>query len=524
MAFLTDDRAQALQVGAVLLFGILVILFTVWQAFVIPDANERVEFTHNQEVQSEMVSLQGTAISTADSGTPQSTSVQLGQQFPSRLLFVNPSPATGTLRTTAIGDGGVQITNANATGLTDEAFWNGTERNYTTRAVEYTPDYRVFQGAPRTVYDNTLLYNAFDRADETNVSAIASQSILSGDTISLVMLAGSYEETGIASVNPSFTPVSTQTETVRVNSSEDDPLTLTIASEVDAETWEETLSDEENFAEATQIDNTIVAIELEGGTYDLRLSKVGLGTGVDTPLPAYLTTTDGFEESVSPGETRSVSVEVRDRFNAPVSDVAVNASVDSGGVFVGEENGEVEVISDELGQATFDFEVGPGVPDGENITLEFGLAEEADALAEDAVDEFEANLTVERDAAQDSQFEVEWVDYSPEGFIECEESDGTLESCDVDYVSGEPESPSFTVEATGPEDTAPQGHVQFAIIDSENAEIEPTNTTIEPDDGDFGDDERSEATVEIVFEDGAKTELVVFGGGDVAVLPIQFNN
>ena len=507
MAFLTDDRAQALQVGAVLLFGILVILFTVWQAFVIPDANERVEFTHNQEVQSEMVSLQGTAISAADSGTPQSTSVQLGQQFPSRLLFVNPSPATGTLRTTAIGDGAVQITNANATGLTDEAFWNGTERNYTTRAVEYTPDYRVFQGAPRTVYDNTLLYNAFDRADETNVSAIASQSIIRDDTISLVMLAGSYEETGIASVNPSFTPVSTQTETVRVNSSEDDPLTLTIASEVDAETWEEVLADEDNVADVTEVDETTVEIELVEGTYELQLSKIGLGTGVDTPRPAYLSVVDTPELTRS--ESGTITVGVLDRYNSLASEnVTVEAEVTDG-----DANVDDSATSGFDGQAEFDIDVGSTA--AESITVEFSFADdEEETLDDDAVESVSVDLPITEPTVGAGEIEIYWAEAS--GDFDCEEEDGALVSCNIDQN----EEGDLTLEALADGDNA-QLHVQFATPDDRIISFNQTDASI--DDPDVGIGQPNQATVEVDSgpQGSENTTIYAFGGGSVAELEIN---
>jgi len=127
MELLGDDRAQAVQVGAVLLFGILVILFAVWQTFVIPDQNEQVEFSHNQEVQSEMVELRGDIVSTADATTPTSASVELGTQFPARLLFINPSPAAGSLQTERVGEGEIRIENAVATqeDSLESAFWNG---------------------------------------------------------------------------------------------------------------------------------------------------------------------------------------------------------------------------------------------------------------------------------------------------------------------------------------------------------------------------------------------------------------
>jgi hypothetical protein len=216
MTLLTAERGQALQVGAVLLFGILVILFSVYQAFVIPDQNERVEFSHNQEVQSEMVELRGAVVSTADATTPASPSLRLGQQFPNRLLFINPSPAAGTLRTVSLGDEVISIGNAIALGdgTGERQYWNGSDRVYESTSLQYAPDYRVFQGAPSTLYDNTVTYNDFAR--ETNTSALSQQAVINGNTITILPLVGEYAESGIRTVTPDIEPVSTRSQSVSI--------------------------------------------------------------------------------------------------------------------------------------------------------------------------------------------------------------------------------------------------------------------------------------------------------------------
>ena len=104
MQFGDDERAAAIQVGAVLLFGILIISMAMYQATVVPDQNEGVEFNHNQEVQGQMQDLRNTVVSVPGGGGGGSVTVELGTRYPSRSLLVNPGPAYGSLRTVGTND------------------------------------------------------------------------------------------------------------------------------------------------------------------------------------------------------------------------------------------------------------------------------------------------------------------------------------------------------------------------------------------------------------------------------------
>lgn len=390
------NRGQALQIGAVLLLGILVVLIAVWQATVIPEQNEQIEFDHNQDVQDQMLELHGEAMATTDSDSSKSASVTLGTDYPSRLLFVNPSDATGTLETANNGE--VIIENADASELDGEQFWDGeTDREYTTTRLDYTPDYNLFGEAPRTVFDHGVLYNAFDGGDVT--LPVSSQSVVSGNTISLVMLDGEYRETGPGSIDPTFDPVSTQTETVRVKAeNEEDPITITLDSEIDADTWEEDiLGDEEYVEDVTGSDE--IEIELaakeddEFVTYDLKLSKIGLGNNVESPDPAYLNEVSGDDDQVVIGEPHTITIDVRDKYNNPMSGITVEGSVtdgDTGGFWersTGTTTTSIEIDTNGQGQAHFQFQ--PGQPGDIELSFE---AVDSDEFIEDGIDEISVSL------------------------------------------------------------------------------------------------------------------------------------
>ncbi len=100
MTFRSDDRGVTVQVGTVLLFATLVVAMSLYQATAIPSQNEGVEFRHNERVQGQMQDVRNSILRTGTTGTSQPTTVTLGTQYPGHVLFVNPPPASGTLRTT----------------------------------------------------------------------------------------------------------------------------------------------------------------------------------------------------------------------------------------------------------------------------------------------------------------------------------------------------------------------------------------------------------------------------------------
>jgi len=164
----TDTRAQSIQIGAVLLFGILIILLSTWQAFGIPNQNEGIEFNHNQDVQQQMTELRTTVNSMPDASVTRSVTLDLGVRYPSRTIFRNPPPVTGTVRTV---DTGKKTYAINITGNpVDEnlaQLWDETDAQYNTGAIEYSPRYNEYQNPPRTIYEHSVVFNKFEREDTT---------------------------------------------------------------------------------------------------------------------------------------------------------------------------------------------------------------------------------------------------------------------------------------------------------------------------------------------------------------------
>ena len=343
-----DDRAVAVQIGAVILLGFLVISLSLYQATIVPDQNERVEFDHSQQLQESLQDLRNGILRTASAERTSPTTVPLGTRYPSRIVAVNPPPSSGRLAT----EPGGNVTLVDATAIDDETadYWNGDDQEYDTQRLSYRPDYSVYQSAPRTTYANSVLYNEFDNG----ARAVTGQRLLEGNLIYVVALNGSYGQSGTQAVSVSPTPVSTSDRTVAVNGDID----IEVTTELSETEWERLLEDQyernggriDDNASGVTVTGETLTIDLVPGTYRLRMAKVGVGTDVSDTDGQYLTVVDGAD-SVTAGGTRRIVLEVRDSYNNPVSGVTVEAAVDGA-------NADIDpgsAISDGQGRVVYEY-------------------------------------------------------------------------------------------------------------------------------------------------------------------------
>jgi hypothetical protein len=344
MRFRDDERGAAVQIGAVLLLGFLVASLSLYQATVVPQQNEAVEFEHNQRVQSDLQGVRNAVLGTAATGTSTPTSVELGTRYASRTLFVNPPPASGRLATSDLGNITVHIASADDL-ATDGAdypetadFWNGTNRTYRTAALSYQPDYARYQNAPTTVYENGVLYNRLDGGSLT----LTGQPVVSGKRISLVALSGSLSRSGTRSLSVNPRAVSVSTRTVSVSNTTNN-VSVVLPTELDADTWRDLLAETGEFDPAAdesdgsyvyRVEDRPEGVELyfeRNATYQLKLAKVGVGSAVGDTDPAYVTSAEDPTAAPFTNRTYPFEVEVRDKYNNPVPTV-VRASAARGDV------------------------------------------------------------------------------------------------------------------------------------------------------------------------------------------------
>lgn len=453
MEFWGDDRAQAIQIGAVLLFGILIISFSTYQAFVVPNQNERIEFNHNQDVQEDLQDVRNAIVSTLGGGVGESVSVSLGTRFPSRAVARNPGPPTGTIRTVGTGNASLNLTIRNATADGEVGdFWNGSEHVYNTGWLEYQPNYKVYQSAPVTTYENSILFNR--NRDGTRVQS--GQRLIDGRTINLVTLNGSVSQTGVSTFPVDVRAISSSTRTVSVTN-ESHPLTIATQTRLDEQRWQ-TLLDDEEYVESVSVDPDGVAgeysmleIDLQAGeTYSLRMAKVGVGSSVTEPDEGYVTAISGDGESIGTGQTQRLVAEVRDEYNNPISGTLVNATVLSGGGSVSPEN----ETTDSDGRVAFTYTA----PSSETTaTIEVNVSKNPTEI-ERAV--YEVSVTSEGNA--ESAYDLSWItdDISnQQGVKGCFEANNTcLYNRSIDD--------NILVATAGTEPVATFANVDFATNDS----------------------------------------------------------
>jgi hypothetical protein len=259
------DRGQSVQIGVVVLFGVLVIVFSIYQAFVVPNQNQQIEFNHNQRVQGDMVELRNAVLTTETTGQDGYVTVELGTEFPPRLVALNPPPPTGTLYTT---DRRPVVVRERATGadVTTEVCPGSEIR---TRFVEYSPDYTEFANPGTIRYENSLVYTAFE---DDAVVRLSGQEFVRDGTVRIIPIRRSFNRggSGTVPVEPKAGPV----ETSRLTD-----VNVTVPTGLSERRWEDALAGQVPPGNVSVTDgpggrNLTVALS---GAYRLTCGSVGFG-------------------------------------------------------------------------------------------------------------------------------------------------------------------------------------------------------------------------------------------------------
>ena len=324
-----DERAVAGLIGAILLFGMLVISLSLYQAQVVPAQNARVEFGHSQQVGDDLVAARSAILRTAWTGESQPTSVTLGTRYPNRGVALNPPPATGTLATRNFsGESSVVLSNLTRAnvgeGLSEYAGVNGT-LVFPTKRLVYTPHYNEYRNAPTTTYENTVLYDTFETTTGERVLTRTGQRLVTSDRVSLVALTGEYDENGVGSV--ALDPESVSTGT---GSSFAGPVTVSVPTALprdgtNATSWDSLIAADTTFSGSDGRLN----LTLDPGMR-LRMGAVSVGANPHRTGPAYLTR-ESSDATMTTDGTRTFTVQVDDAYLNPVEGATVHASVDGGG-------------------------------------------------------------------------------------------------------------------------------------------------------------------------------------------------
>ncbi len=370
-----EDRGVAPVIGFILIFGFLVVAFSVYQGVIIPDQNKQAEFQHNERTQGELLNLQDSIRRTGTTGVSQSVSIQVGADYPDRALGVNFAVTGGRVSTVKPNPNGPNdVTFENVRAIRPEArdYWNSSDPNstlaFSTKDIVYRPTYTRYNDAPDTVFSNTGVFNQFDDA---NLS-IADQIMIQGDRITIVAINGSLDRSRTgegASVSVDTEPLSVATRSVVVENNDSGPITITVPTTVASEdAWNASSLEDQRGVDDIEVTGHGLAITLTNGTYSLRMAKVGVGSGTEEEGAEYIVPVDPPPRTVFADTSHEITVEARDRFNNPNSDTVIDATVDG--------EGSIEPLTgnnetDSRGRVTFNYTAPSGEADD---TLVFNIS------------------------------------------------------------------------------------------------------------------------------------------------------
>jgi hypothetical protein len=334
MDFITDNRGVSEVIGAILVFGLLITLLAVFQTVAVPAANEEIEFEHNQDAQNDFVKFHESATRIGSTGRSESVGIRAGTGYPTRLLFFNPSDPAGAVRTT--DSRSVTFRNITATEPETRDYFNGTVGNINGSGLSYSVDYNEYQNAPTTNYEYGLLYNDFGEEQVIRNSG----SIVEGSDISLTFLSGNLSTATSHTLSLNVRPTSAPSRTIPITANETtrDNITLILPTNLSIERWNETLIEEDNVLNVSTAPNGAVNITLRpedaSGNliqYDVRMSRLGVGSDVPEQEPQYVTTATTKNVSIAQSGGTVLVAEVRDKYNNPIAGEQVEITVNGGG-------------------------------------------------------------------------------------------------------------------------------------------------------------------------------------------------
>lgn len=337
-----DDRAVSPVVGFVLIFALIIIVFTLYQTNVVPAQNTEIEFKHGQDVQTDLNGLNDAIKATSADGTPRSQTIATGVQYPSRALAINPGPPIGTLRTQPAPD--LELDGIDVPG---SAYWDGdmaSDEVFTDlKSLSYSIEYNRKQQDPSFSLQQGFVMKGYGSGRTLPVGG-ESSPIVSGRQVNLYLLGGEYQESAVTA-SPTVKPISTSTEYLQFESTPDTEIPLDSGLTVSQcrDKWTRILGPNHNSTTGDHPHSRVECdssgqhvMHLQSDTQlSIRITKVGFGD-VDQSKPLEVVPTDTsrvsfegptaennvptVERNATLNESASFTVTVRDKFGNPVSD------------------------------------------------------------------------------------------------------------------------------------------------------------------------------------------------------------
>jgi hypothetical protein len=322
------ERGVSEVLGFILLFGVLILGVTMVQLYGVPATNERLEFEHSQRALGDVAEVNDLFGQVTTTGQPGSATIDAGLLYPSRLFLFNPAPVSGALRTTNRGT--VTVANAIVPGSTlDDVrdYWNGEARTFETSSLSYEASYNLYDFAPTRAIEHGLVY---DRFPDGGMLTRNRAPLIEGNRITIVTLDSDIDTATAGSIIVESALRSGLGETVTVTNTDGNDLRLTVPTGLSVDEMKTALAHEyPDGSVADVVDGPAgsVTVVLEPGTYELSMSNVKVGSQASGAQRAhYLVPVTSAPVTVQEGSRTTLTVQVRDRLNNPVSGVTVEAN------------------------------------------------------------------------------------------------------------------------------------------------------------------------------------------------------
>jgi len=272
--FAADNRAVSAVIGFILIFGILVLLLTVYQAQIVPQQNAQTEFEHFEDNKNEMIELRNAISDSGQNDFSRFASVKLGTNYQTRLLTINPAPPSGTLQTVDAPD--IKIWNKSDT--------DAGPQNVSTKFLQYRSGYNELNTGP-IWYEHSVLY--LDESDRGNdVSIIEDQNlVVDNQNLSVTALqVGSqneFQETGTGRITLELYTNDNVEEPLNIS----DNFKIQIPTRLDESYWNKTEIPQEMWVDDTAVNDSLypdeesvngLKLESSDSVNGLELNTVGV--------------------------------------------------------------------------------------------------------------------------------------------------------------------------------------------------------------------------------------------------------
>lgn len=325
MGFAGDERGQSIQLGAVLLFGFLVLALVGYQTVIVPQQNSDVEFNHYQDVLNDFKEAETAFSNAAASGEQRSQTIKLGTRYPARIIAMNPPPVSGTVSSSLQGN--ISFPNVSDTidGDSDEFSVDVCGQN-TTNTFEYEPGYNELSDTGTLIFEHRVVYRQFEDGSEVidHVSPF-----IQGETISMVVLADPPKSNGVGVNKWTFVPG--ETGGITLSPSEYGNMTVEFPSKLSRAKWNETLSGNENVLGVGKTGDTVLVDLKNSKDYTIRCTAVGIGEAPTSEPDLQVATGGGSGggNSINPSGDQSIRLTDISR-NASDKDVVILTFNNSG--------------------------------------------------------------------------------------------------------------------------------------------------------------------------------------------------